>query len=266
MTKYACRYAIVQFMPYPETGEFANVGVVAVLPRQNRFVFKLELAKYGRLTKFFRHLDHKVFLQAIKHLNEELRYLETAVNNQEIEALQAFELMVRPLEAIVRFSKERVKMTEKPQAIAAELFDRFVLHDFAQKKNYEQELQSRVGQLVRQLNLRHQFKKEKIGTLYPVNMPLVQNTEEGRIRAIQPLHFDREEPEKIIEHGYLWIGKLGTLQELKELPGDILIPVEKPTHKGDAQKAWTMIRNRLKDFGDITSASNDKQIEKFAKN
>ncbi len=265
MTKYACRYAIVQFMPYPETGEFANVGVVAVIPQKNSFVFKLELTKYSRLTKFFRHLDHTVFTQAIKHLNEELHYLAETVSNQGINAIQAFELIVRPLEAILRFSKERVKMTEKPQTIAAELFDRFVLHDFAQKKNYEQELQRRVGQLVRKLNLRHQFKKEKIGTLYPVNMPLVQNTEEGQVRAIQPLHFDRDEPEKIIEHGNLWIGKLGTLQELKELPDDILIPVEKPTHKGDVQTAWKMIRGRLKDFGDITDASNDKQIEKFAK-
>ncbi|WP_422473437.1 hypothetical protein [Endozoicomonas sp. ALB032] len=124
----------------------------------------------------------------------------------------------------------------------------------------------RVGHFLRSLNLRHQFKKEKIGTLYPVTMPLVQITEENRLRAIQPLHFERTEPEKIIEHGNLWIGKLSTLQELNELPEDILIPVEKPVvHKGDVQKAWTMVQNRLKDFGDIADASNETAIEKFAK-
>ena len=31
MKPLACRYAIVQFMPYAETGEFANVGVVLCL-------------------------------------------------------------------------------------------------------------------------------------------------------------------------------------------------------------------------------------------
>ncbi|WP_253275820.1 DUF3037 domain-containing protein, partial [Xanthomonas vasicola] len=28
-----CQYAIVQFLPYPETGEFANVGVVLACPQ-----------------------------------------------------------------------------------------------------------------------------------------------------------------------------------------------------------------------------------------
>ena len=79
MTKYACRYAIVQLIPYPETGEFANDGVVAVIPQINSFVFKLELTKYSRLTKFFRHVDHRVLTQAIKHLNEELHYLAESV-------------------------------------------------------------------------------------------------------------------------------------------------------------------------------------------
>ena len=264
MTKYACRYAIVQFMPYPETGEFANVGVVAVVPAQNRFTFKLELTRYSRLTKFFKHLDHRVYTQSIKHLHEELTYLEREVNEGRVTALNAFELMVRPLEAILRFNNERIKMTQEPRAIASELFDRFVLHDFAQKKNYEHELQSRVGHLVRNLNLRHQFKREKIGSLYPVTMPLVQTNEKQHVRAIQPLYFDRPEPEKIIEHGNLWASKLGTLKDLSELPKDILIPVEKPTGEGDVQKAWTMIRNKLKDFGDVTDASNDGVIKKFA--
>jgi len=41
MKRAAARYAIVQFMPYPETGEFANVGVVLACPTQNYFGFKL---------------------------------------------------------------------------------------------------------------------------------------------------------------------------------------------------------------------------------
>ncbi|WP_422139626.1 DUF3037 domain-containing protein [Endozoicomonas sp. ALC020] len=142
MTKYACRYAIVQFMPYPETGEFANVGVVAVVPGQNHFAFQLELTSYARLTQFFKHLDPRVFTHSVKHLHEELLYLEESVSNGQMTAVQAFELIVRPLEAILRFNKERVKMTQKPLAIANELFDRFVLHDFAQKNNYEHELQT----------------------------------------------------------------------------------------------------------------------------
>lgn len=267
MTKYACRYAIVQFMPYPETGEFANVGVIVAVPQKNRFAFQLETARYGRLTKFFQHLDKNVYLCAIKALEEELTYLTDTVKDGQLTAQKAFDLMVRPLETILRFSKERVKMTQKPQAVAGELFDRFVMHDFAKKQNYEKDLQSRVGHLVRELSLRQQFKKTEVGTaLYSVNMPLVQHTEDNRLRAIQPLHFDRTEPEKIIEHGNLWVGKLDTLKDLGELPEDILIPVEPPhTQQKEFQQAWAMTQKKLANFGDLTDASNEKEIEKFAK-
>ena len=265
MKKQICHYAVIQFMPYPETGEFANVGVVAVIPQKNSFVFKLELTNYSRLTKFFRHSEHGIASHAVKHLNDELHYLAAAVKNQEVRALQAFDMIVRPLETMLRFSNKRVKLTERPQSIATELFNRFVLQGFVEEDNHEQGLQSRLGHLVHKLNLRHPFKKETVGKLYPVNMPLVQHAEEGQVRAIQPLYFDFNEPKKIIEHGNLWIGKFGTLQGFKELPDDILIPVEKPTHEGDVQTAWKAVHNRLKDFGDIIDAGNDKQVERFAK-
>ncbi|MGB2108952.1 MAG: DUF3037 domain-containing protein, partial [Marinobacter vinifirmus] len=41
MTRFACNYAIVRFMPYVETGEFANVGVLPWIPKQKTLLFKL---------------------------------------------------------------------------------------------------------------------------------------------------------------------------------------------------------------------------------
>lgn len=32
MKKFACQYAIDRFLPYMETGEFANVGIVMLCP------------------------------------------------------------------------------------------------------------------------------------------------------------------------------------------------------------------------------------------
>ncbi|MGM0927683.1 MAG: DUF3037 domain-containing protein [Pseudomonadota bacterium] len=32
MKRIACQYVILRFMPYVETGEFANVGVVMIPP------------------------------------------------------------------------------------------------------------------------------------------------------------------------------------------------------------------------------------------
>ena len=54
MNKLACRYAILKFLPYTETGEFANVGVVLACPATGFFGFKLETRRYARFTDFFR--------------------------------------------------------------------------------------------------------------------------------------------------------------------------------------------------------------------
>ena len=267
MNKYACRYAIVQFMPYPETGEFANVGVVVAVPQKNLFAYQLETKRSVRLTQFFHHLDRKVFIAAIKALNEELGFLADAVKENRMPAHKAFDLMVRPLEAILRFSHERVKMTATPQGLTQELFERFVQHDFAQHKNYEQQLQTRVTRLVKNLNLKQKFEKDALGPdWYPVKVPMVQRKESDHTRIIHPLYFNRTEPEKIIEHGNLWAGKLETPEEMGKLPEDILIPAEKPTSvQPDVIDAWELTQKRLGRFGPVIEASDEKEIEKFAK-
>lgn len=66
MNKVACQYAIVRFAPYVETGEFANVGVLMVAPRQPYFGFKLETRRHGRITRFFEELEPKFYREALR--------------------------------------------------------------------------------------------------------------------------------------------------------------------------------------------------------
>ena len=51
MNKVACQYAIVRFAPFVETGEFANVGIIMMAPKQRFFAFELELKRYKRITR-----------------------------------------------------------------------------------------------------------------------------------------------------------------------------------------------------------------------
>ena len=71
MKKLACRYAVVQFVPYSETGEFVNAGVVLVCPQTGYFDFRLQTRKYARVTAFFDELAPKVYLTAIKVIQGE---------------------------------------------------------------------------------------------------------------------------------------------------------------------------------------------------
>src|SRR5690606_13433554 len=72
MTRFACQYAIVRFMPYVETGEFANVGVLLWEPKNRYLGFKLLRRKYGRITQFFEELEKAVYLRAMGDLENEL--------------------------------------------------------------------------------------------------------------------------------------------------------------------------------------------------
>ena len=113
MKKLACRYAVVQFVPYSETGEFVNAGVVLVCPQTGYFDFRLQTRKYARVTAFFDELAPKVYLTAIKVIQGEMERVRDLLarggttGTDEL-ARAAFTSLVHPREAIVRFSPARM--------------------------------------------------------------------------------------------------------------------------------------------------------------
>lgn len=116
MKKLACRYAVVQFVPYSETGEFVNAGVVLVCPQTGYFDFRLQTRKYARVTAFFDELAPKVYLTAIKVIQGEMERVRdllarggtTGTTGTDELARAAFTSLVHPREAIVRFSPARM--------------------------------------------------------------------------------------------------------------------------------------------------------------
>ncbi len=67
----AARYSIIRFLPYAETEEFANVGVVMFAPTARYFDFQLT-NKWRRLGAFFDTLDRRVFSEGVRAFREEL--------------------------------------------------------------------------------------------------------------------------------------------------------------------------------------------------
>lgn len=67
----AARYSIIRFLPYAETEEFANVGVVMFAPTARYFDFQLT-NKWRRLGAFFDTLDRRVFAEGVRAFREEL--------------------------------------------------------------------------------------------------------------------------------------------------------------------------------------------------
>ena len=122
----ACNYAIVRFLPYRETGEFVNVGVVLFCPQSGYFDLKLETRKQGRVTDFFPELDKSLFRLGRQHFYDELKRVRELLNGENRRAddqarLSVFRELLKPRESVFRFSEVATILAEDPAATLQDL-------------------------------------------------------------------------------------------------------------------------------------------------
>ena len=234
MKKLACRYAVVQFVPYSETGEFVNAGVVLVCPQTGYFDFRLQTRKYARVTAFFDELAPKVYLTAIKVIQGEVERVRdmltrTATSGTDELARTAFTSLVHPREAIIRFSPARVLLAEAPAVELERLFDHYVDRAFATPEYVETAMVKRLNTLLKGLDLQMPFRAEKIGDdVVHAKFPLVQRRGAQLRKVIKPFNLNQTEPNGIFDHGDAWVQKMRRLRDRNLLPTDVLFAVAGP--------------------------------------
>ena len=113
MKKLACNYSVIRFLPYPETEEFANVGVLACCPETGWMNFILEQRKTKRIRDFFPELDVDMYTAGRKHFNTEMCRLtaelcivrpgQLALPMEQKYIAGVFAEVIRPREELFRF-------------------------------------------------------------------------------------------------------------------------------------------------------------------
>ncbi len=274
MKLFACRYALVQFLPYAETGEFANVGMVLLCPDQKYFGFRLQNTRHTkRITGFFERLDRTAYVRALKLFQGELVRVKTVLDNEVFRradfeaARQLFGALTHPREAVVRFSTTRAIMTADPAQEVENLFGRYVEHDFATPEHREDVLKKRIGQLLHALPLARHFQAHTLGNDETrARFPFVLMDKEQPIKAIKPLFLAQDEARKIFEHADFWLPKLRRLRTRGLLPDATLISTEAPNEDdGKRYKAFIEVRDELAGLDLLTVAANDDAaIKRFA--
>ncbi len=197
--KQACQYVIVQFRPFVETGEFANVGIVLLCPEARYFDFQLMNKRYGRVTQFFHQLNSQIFITGMADFREELERVNALMRseafygqrntvNVEIalqpcvelvrptvnveKAQRIFAELVRPREGLLRFDMPRIVLAADPKAKLEELYDFYVERNFVTREYQERLLENKVGRLLYQAHL--PFFKDKVGDVdFAVRFPFV---------------------------------------------------------------------------------------------
>lgn len=274
--KFACQYAIVRFMPFVETGEFANVGIVLLCPDARYFGFRL-LRRYGRVTRFFEGLEARIYTQAKGTFAEELRTFKALLtkeiftgNRKELDknlAMRLFADLIRPREVMMRFDTPRVMLTAKPDQALTELYNFYVERNFVSKEYREQLLEKSVRRLLSTAPIGATYTDRRVGNdEFNVRFPFVHAPDDEPIKVIKPLFLGHEEPNKILSHGGPWVDRIRRLKRRKLLPPEVLFAVAPPTQRYmNRYNAYEEICGDLLDAGvEVARVGEEERIVRFA--
>jgi hypothetical protein len=129
MNKIKCNYSIIRFLPYTETGEFANIGIVLYIPAYQRLVYKLLNPKQNeRITHFFKQINKSMFRDTLHIIQDELERIKKLLAQNHTNQINLYNELIRPRQDIIRYSKNRILLSTEPDVKVNDLFKNYVLH------------------------------------------------------------------------------------------------------------------------------------------
>lgn len=274
-----CNYSVIRFLPYPESSEFVNVGVVVSSPQTGFFDFRIERRKFRRIANFFPELHSGIYREAIHACADEIARIKDGIGISGNNAYQTaidptftaalFRELIRPRESIIRYSEPGTVITHEPEAVLDELFSRYVERMFAQEQDYQEEvMRKRVLEVLRTHQLLTRFKQwVRVGNEeYGFRLPFVTEPRIGLFeRAIKPLNLAQDDSTKIYDHGELWVNRVRRLRNLNLAPREILFTVNEPPQTSRKHLAFVEVFKELEAQGNkVVRATEEAMIIDFA--
>lgn len=126
--KHICNYAVLRYLPYPETGEFVNVGVVAHDVNDGWCGHAGDAQDVKRVTQFFPGVAAEDYQRQRLAMVAELERVCTLVQATADQRLakSIFQELVRPRESVFRFGEMRTAMTDDAPALLKRLCEQHV--------------------------------------------------------------------------------------------------------------------------------------------
>jgi hypothetical protein len=265
MNLVACSYAALRFLPYRETGEFANVGVVVWCPAAKSFLFHCNHSLGKRIRGFFPDLDLTIYREAVRGVEGSLRAVEPQFTLGKAggdEALiQRFQELVRVREGLMAFGPAGALLAESPEKAMETLYQRLVLRQFAPvEEPREVAMRRRLGECLRTWKLMEHYRQDvPVGDeRFHVTVPFAHVREARPTQIIRPLDLDLKDSTAVYRHGDLWAASLRRLRSLNLLPQRIVIPVQLPQDQGERWDAAAQIMGEFTELGAMTMPMDDQ--------
>lgn len=255
-----CLYAIIRFCPFVETEEFANAGIIMMAPEQRFFAFKLMTRRHARVTNFFEQLDGAVFKNAMHNLKDELERAGSMLRQHGFDrrykyddvgfAKNLFGEIIRPREAVIKFSGARGVLADDPKLKLDELYGYYVERDFVTREYKETVLERTMRKWLYHAGVGNRFDRIEVGNdEYHATFPFVEQRGTELLKAIKPLNLSQDQPSKILDHGGQWLFRIQTLKRKQLLPRKVLFAVEGPDSGGARGRAYEEIVGNLEESG-----------------
>ena len=119
-----CNYALLRFIPYPQTGEVVNVGVVVNCIQPCFLHFLAEEKMPDRVQALFPDYNPVAFDAAVAAMGKEVKRISGRVRGAK-DCQLAFNELVRPRESTLRYGEVKTLLSDDAQNVAEELFRRY---------------------------------------------------------------------------------------------------------------------------------------------
>ena len=265
-----CLYAAIRFMPFAETQEFANVGVVMIAPKLGGFKFKLAKNRFARVSNFFDDLEGVIYKNAIDSFTKELERVErffvknTAFDNKLVEH---FTELTRHRESVMNFGNVSSIVTNNYDHCIDELFERLVERNFSTTPEYKEQLMARTLKTKLNSKLPVKFKEQKIKAgRYEFTLPLVGEFGNTK-RIIKPLSFEKKTANQAYEHAHNWLSRAERLIKAEIIePERALFALDKPSNSRNGLiQAYDDIYGELEDLNiKVVDYTDTPKIIRFA--
>ncbi len=146
----ACNYSLLRFRPYPDGGEFVNVGLVLWCEEADYFGYCCDTRCEERVRAFFPRLDSTIFEKAMHEMAEEIDRVgrRIAVNIETYAPLteprssaqrfiahfdgvptskRTYQELIRHREGLITFGPDAAAMTTDPQVFLEQLVARHLM-------------------------------------------------------------------------------------------------------------------------------------------
>jgi hypothetical protein len=259
-----CMYAVVRFMPFAETREFANVGIVIIAPKLGLYDFKLAPKNFNRVTKFFDDLDGVVYKHAIEGFEDELKRIRNYLVHNHVQGkslVDYFKEIIRTRESVLHFGEVGTMLTDNINVAVDKLYERLIGRNFTESKECKEQQMIRVlkSQLTAKLPSGIRYTKQNLkADMYEIPVPLATRVNDS-YRIIRPLAFEQKNVLLAMEHGEAWVNRLKKLINFDVVQADkALVAFEKPVHrKQEFMKVYEDVVGEIENLGALTKNYGD---------